>query len=100
MPSNRMHRGLAALSASAVAAIYMAGYLRTEPADAGLSPATTQTPLATALAVTPSGVVSTAAPTSAVSATATPAPARPASATATPAAQTTSGYRDGTYTGQ
>src|SRR5712692_930773 len=34
MPSSRMHRGLVALSASAVAAIYMAGYVRTQSADA------------------------------------------------------------------
>ena len=33
MPTQRMHRGLVALSASAIAAIYMAGYLRTQAAD-------------------------------------------------------------------
>ncbi|TME28250.1 MAG: FMN-binding protein [Chloroflexi bacterium] len=100
MPSNRMHRGLAALSASAVAAIYLAGFVRTEPADAGLSPVATETPVATTPAATPTGVASTAAPARAASATATPAPARAASAAATPASQTTSGYKDGTYTGQ
>jgi len=31
-----MHRGLVALSASAIAAIYMAGYLRTQAADASI----------------------------------------------------------------
>ena len=95
-----MHRGLAALSASAVAAIYLAGFVRTEPADAGLSPVATETPVATTPAATPTGVASTAAPARAASATATPAPARAASAAATPASQTTSGYKDGTYTGQ
>ena len=90
-----MHRGLAALSASAVAAIYLAGYVRTEPADAGLSPVATETPVATTPAPTPTGVASTAAPARAAPASATPAPA-----TATPASQTTSGYKDGTYTGQ
>ena len=90
-----MHRGLAALSASAVAAIYLAGYVRTEPADAGLSPVATETPVATTPAPTPTGVASTAAPARAAPASATPAPA-----TATPASQTTRGYKDGTYTGQ
>jgi len=90
-----MHRGLAALSASAVAAIYLAGYVRTEPADAGLSPVATETPVATTPAPTPTGVASTAAPARAAPASATPAPA-----TATPASQTTSGYKDGTDTGQ
>jgi len=90
-----MHRGLAALSASAVAAIYLAGYVRTEPADAGLSPVATETPVATTPAPTPTRVASTAAPARAAPASATPAPA-----TATPASQTTRGYKDGTYTGQ
>ena len=90
-----MHRGLAALSASAVAAIYLAGFVRTEPADAGLSPVATETPVATTPAPTPTAVASTAAPARAAPASATPAPA-----TATPASQTTSGYKDGTYTGQ
>ena len=89
-----MHRGLAALSASAVAAIYLAGYVRTEPADAGPSLAT-ETRVATTPAPTPTGVASTAAPARAAPASATPAPA-----TATSASQTTSGYKDGTYTGQ
>src|SRR5216683_1974201 len=52
MPSSRMHRGLVALSASAVAAIYMAGYLRTQSADAGIG--------ASAAALSP-GVTSRAA---------------------------------------
>src|SRR2546430_10763133 len=39
MPSNRMHRGLVALSASAIAAVYMAGYLRTQSADASIGAA-------------------------------------------------------------
>ncbi len=47
-----MHRGLVALSASAVAAIYMAGYLRTQSADAGIG--------ASAAALSP-GVTSRAA---------------------------------------
>src|SRR5437763_5208401 len=58
MPSSRMHRGLVALSASAVAAIYMAGYLRTQSADASIgASAATLSPGATssaAIATNPS----------------------------------------------
>ena len=39
MPKNRMPRGLVALSASAVAVIYTAGYLRTQGADSAISSA-------------------------------------------------------------
>ncbi|HEY2592831.1 MAG TPA: FMN-binding protein [Chloroflexota bacterium] len=121
MPSHRIHRGLVALSASAVAAIYMAGYLRTQAADASI-----------AAAAVPTATVSQGAPITAVAPTATPPPpivqtqpqpptsARPQPATLptpqpaptaqpTPAVsasapgastQTQSGYKDGTFTGQ
>jgi uncharacterized protein with FMN-binding domain len=84
MPSNRMHRGLVALSASAVAAVYLAGYLRTQSADASIEAASVATPAAVA-----------AAP-------AAPAPA--ATPTRAPQLQTGTGrspsaYKDGTYTG-
>lgn len=36
MPKNRMPPGLVALSTTAIAAIYMAGYLRTQAADASI----------------------------------------------------------------
>src|ERR1700694_1822770 len=39
MPTPRLHRGLVALSASAVAAVYMAGYMRTQSADASIGAA-------------------------------------------------------------
>src|SRR3954465_6169654 len=58
MPSHRMHHGLVALSASAVAAIYMAGYLRTQAADATIGAAAVATPT-----VGQSAPVVTAAPT-------------------------------------
>ena len=74
-----MHRGLVALSASAITAIYLAGYAHTQPADAeiGASPA----PLATV----------SRSPTQPARAVAR------ATATAVPAA---AAYKDGTYTGQ
>lgn len=51
MPSYRMHRGLVAPSASAVAAIYMAGYLRTQAADASIgAPDMAPSPVAVASA--------------------------------------------------
>ncbi|MBV9325769.1 MAG: FMN-binding protein [Chloroflexi bacterium] len=126
MPSHRMPRGLVALSASAVAAIYMAGYLRTQAADASI-----------AAAAIPTAAVAEGAPVAAAAPSATPPPAviqRPNPATsrrgAAPAssspgggttvssspgggtqastapatsgsgAQTQAGYKDGTYTGQ
>ena len=122
MPSNRMPRGLVALSASAVAAIYLAGYVRTQSADAGLAPVAGDIPIATTTAVTPTPIGSSAAPprsvpapatavppsgassSTATTSTATTAPAQAVSPTVTSAQQTTSqtatGYTDGTYTGQ
>src|SRR5579864_7233984 len=103
MPTHRMHRGLVALSASAVAAIYMAGYLRTQAADATIAAAD----VPTLAAATSTPIVAAAAP-----ATATPAPrptlvqrsAPPARTAPTPqpaaAPATTAQYKDGTYTGQ
>jgi uncharacterized protein with FMN-binding domain len=99
-----MHRGLVALSASAVAAIYMAGYLRTQAADAVIgdtavptlstantAPALTTTPAPQPVVIqrlTP--VAPLAAPTPQPTGPPTVAPSQPASAT----------YRDGTFTGQ
>ena len=120
MASNRMHRGLVALSASAIAAVYMAGYLRTQAADAIIAAAEP------AVLASPTSQVAVAA---APPATATPAP-RPvvqrqtppvSRATATPPSQSQArtptqaptqaptqppsqaaqaAYKDGTYTGQ
>ena len=58
MPSSRMHRGLVALSASAIAAVYMAGYLRTQSADASIG-AVAAAPIAT---TAPLDTTSTAIP--------------------------------------
>ena len=53
MATQRMHRGLVALSASAVAAIYLAGYLRTQSADASIGAAAVPTGQTVAVAATP-----------------------------------------------
>jgi uncharacterized protein with FMN-binding domain len=92
MPSNRMPRGLVALSASAVAAIYLAGYVRTQSADAGLAPVAGDIPIATTTAVTPTPIGSTAAPPRSVAAPATAVPpsATSSSSTATTSTATTS----------
>ena len=108
MPSHRMHRGLVALSASAVAAIYMAGYLRTRAADASIAAATVPTlataegaPVAAALptpTAIPQPVIQRQIPVAPrLSPTAPPA-AAPSSSGA--GAQTQGTYKDGTYTGQ
>jgi uncharacterized protein with FMN-binding domain len=90
-----MHRGLVALSASAVAAIYLAGYVRTQAADASIAAATVPTltaPVAAAApAATPSPIVQ-------------PRQAVPTASTGVSAAgtqtQATATYKDGTFTGQ
>jgi uncharacterized protein with FMN-binding domain len=113
-----MHRGLVALSASAVAAIYMAGYLRTQSADASIAAAAV--PTLTAAESAP--VVAAAAPPTAPAPTIeresprtqrsapTPQPATPPRSAAPPTSslqsgsstqrQTQAGYKDGTFTGQ
>ena len=113
-----MHRGLVALSASAVAAIYMAGYLRTQAADASIGAAAVPT-----LGVAESAPVAAAVPpSSAPTVTSVPQPIaqrQPATAQRQPAtaprqaptpqptaasrpnpSQVQGQYRDGTYTGQ
>lgn len=115
MATQRLHRGLVALSASAVAAVYMAGYLRTQSADASIGAATASAAAAAGVAAeqtalsaaaptsvpTPQPFVQRRAPTPAALA---PRPTQP-SPTPVPAPlaqrSTTAGhYTDGTYTGQ
>jgi major membrane immunogen (membrane-anchored lipoprotein) len=119
MPSNRMHRGLVALSASAVAAVYLAGYLRTQSAEASIAVAAVATPTPVAVAAAPAATATPApqvqkrtgrpaAPPQRSAGTATPATAPSTTGNARPAAgnsgglsstSTTGAYRDGTYTG-
>jgi uncharacterized protein with FMN-binding domain len=106
MAATRMHRGLVALSASAIATVYLAGYLRTQTADATIAAAAAPTsapqPIAVAAATLPPPPITRPTTASAAPpATATVAPR--ATATAPPtgnAAPTTAAYRDGTYDGQ
>src|SRR5258708_741037 len=81
--AKKMPRGLVALSSSAVAAIYLAGFVYTRGADAGLAAVATSVP--TTAAASPS-----ATPTAVATSTPT---------TTSSAATTTAAYRDGTYTG-
>jgi uncharacterized protein with FMN-binding domain len=115
MPSYRMHRGLVAVSASAVAAIYMAGYVRTQSADSSIEAAAVPT-LAASPAVAaaapalappptvtpvPQATSPRGAPQTQRSAPPTPLPIRPAATTAPAASTQTQGqYKDGTFTGQ
>ena len=104
MATQRMHRGLVALSASAIAAVYLAGYVRTQSADASIGAAALPT-----LAPSPTAAIAIAA---APSATATPVPrvvptvpvqrsAPPTTAVPAPAPSAALGgaLKDGTYTG-
>jgi uncharacterized protein with FMN-binding domain len=87
--AKKMPRRMVALSSSAIAAIYFAGFVATRAADAQLTPASSTAPTSgTPQSASPTA--STAAPTPVVSASASP------TATASP---TGSGYADGTYTG-
>ena len=109
-----MHRGLVALSASAVAAIYMAGFLRTQAADATIGAAAVATPT-----VGQSAPVVAAAPTATApqpvlrrqpAASGSPAaatqptspfssPPTTSASTAPATTQTQAAYKDGTFTG-
>lgn len=105
MATTRLHRGFVALSASAVAAVYLAGYLRTQSADASigaaaeLAPTTQSVAPATALPPAVVRVQPTAGNAAAPPAILAPARTAPTATTA-PAAATQGAYRDGTYTGQ
>ncbi len=90
--AKKMPRRLVALSSSAVAAIYLAGFVYTRGADAGLASVATSVP--TAVSASPSATASNGQPSVVVSASA-PATSTPTSTSTT----TTSAYRDGTYTG-
>jgi uncharacterized protein with FMN-binding domain len=105
-----MPRGLAALSASVVAVIYAAGYLRTQPVDASLDstepaaitvansvPAPTPMPVPT----TPTQRQQPRAAAPAAPTRPQPTPTSPPAATTAPSANSAAaGYKDGTYSGQ
>jgi uncharacterized protein with FMN-binding domain len=110
MPSNRIPRGLVGLSASAVAAIYLAGYVRTQSADASIDA------IVTAVATPPPPAATASQPSTAVtrrggtapgpsSAQPAPVPSSPQAPTPAPSTtqtttqQTQATYQDGTYSG-
>jgi uncharacterized protein with FMN-binding domain len=113
MPGSRMHRGLVALSASAITAVYLAGYLRTQSADASIGAAA----VALSPGVTSSAAIATNAPAGAtptavpqlppvtqrqvpIAARAAPTP-QPTAPLPTSAAQPgQAALKDGTFTGQ
>jgi uncharacterized protein with FMN-binding domain len=118
MARNRMHRGLVALSASAIAAVYMAGYLRTQAADATIAaadPVLTASPTVQVTVAAPPAATATPAPpavarlqartapqsSSAPAAQApTPVPTQTRAQTQPPSQSVQAAYQDGTYTGQ
>jgi uncharacterized protein with FMN-binding domain len=87
--SRKMSPRLVALSAAAIAGIYLSGYIQTEGASAQAAAATTATPTAMVVA---SSTASQNVPALVV-------PSAPARPTVVPTTTTTSGYRDGTYQG-
>jgi uncharacterized protein with FMN-binding domain len=109
MPKNRMPTGLVALSTTAITAIYIAGYVRTQAADATIADAQGATPAAASVgapATAPATPTPTNAPTvslrrttpqnsSRPAPTPTPAPPAPQAQSQTQAA----GYKDGTFSG-
>ena|SRR5712691_10815518 len=99
--AKKMPRKLVALSSSAIAAIYLAGFVYTRSADAGLAPVATSVPTSVPASPSVTATPTAAAPTSTAVATSTAAstPVAAATPTSTTAASTTAAYRDGTYTG-
>jgi uncharacterized protein with FMN-binding domain len=111
MAKHRVHPGLAALSASAIAAVYAVGYVHTQPVEDSVASALaarnlSAIPTATVAAepnaareivIAPTATPAASQPAVIARATATPSGAGSAQATATPAAVAT--YRDGTYSG-
>ncbi len=101
-----MTRRLVALSASAIATIYAAGFALTRTADAGLAVAVSDPPATATATVSPQStpgatpVVGASAPTATSTATSTSTSTPTATATSTATATATSGYKDGTYSGQ
>jgi uncharacterized protein with FMN-binding domain len=102
--AKKMSRRLVALSSSAIAAIYLTGYVMTQSADTQMATGTSPIDIAIAASTpasstaVPSLVPTLPAPTPVIAASApstTPAPTATQSA---PAATAT--YRDGTYSGQ
>jgi uncharacterized protein with FMN-binding domain len=112
MARNRMHRGLVALSASAIAAVYLAGYLRTQAADATIAaadPVLTASPTMQVAVAAPPVATATPAPQAVVrrqtrtvpqSSTAPAAQAPTPIPTQTPSQSAQAAYKDGTFTGQ
>jgi uncharacterized protein with FMN-binding domain len=109
MAAARVHRGLVALSASAVAAVYLAGYAQTQAADAGIGQA------AQAAVVVASTATASPQPPVVVASTGTASPQAPvvaprivaptASTVGAPGAIATrtvaqAAFKDGTFTGQ
>jgi len=99
MASNRLGRNVVALAASAITAVYAAGYVHTQAADASLgalaaAPSTTSAP---ARGQPPAVTTTNPLPT----ATARPAGSTPSSQAAASSAASQSGpsLKDGTYTG-
>lgn len=115
--AERISRRLVLLSSAAIGAVYLAGYLDTRSADAGLAsvatsgsgtaPAAAQTPVpaptvtraaATTSSSSPKAAAPTAVPPTVAPPTATPKPA-PTVAPQPTATAAPTGLRDGTYTG-
>jgi uncharacterized protein with FMN-binding domain len=93
-----MHRGVVALSASAIAAIYMAGYLRTQSADASIGAAAVALTASPAVATNPLGAAPTVQPTSPAVQRIGPPPTAPPAPTVSQQAQ--AALKDGTFSGQ
>jgi uncharacterized protein with FMN-binding domain len=119
MAKDRMHPGLVALSATAITAIYVAGYMRTQAADASIAAAASAASSPTALVAPAAPPVASSAPTVAPTpllprgggagpggspgrrgVPSTAPPPTPQAAAAPSAAQSGPSYKDGTYTGQ
>ncbi|MBV9169675.1 MAG: FMN-binding protein [Chloroflexi bacterium] len=92
--ARKMPRRLVALSTSAIATIYFAGFVATRSADAGMAGAS-----AASVAPTISSTTATATSSTSLATPVVGASAQPTATSTSSAASTTVAYKDGTYTG-
>jgi uncharacterized protein with FMN-binding domain len=98
MASNRLSRGVVSLAASAITAVYAAGYIHTQAADAALgAPDTSAPPLSTDPNAAQPPAITTTGPVPA--STASPGGSRATSGGGAAATSPVSALKDGTYNG-
>ena len=97
MASNRLSRGVVSLAASAITAVYAAGYIHTQTADASLGAPDTAATVATSPTAAPPPAVTTTGPSS--SSVRQGSPSSTSGSGTSSATQPSASLKDGTYSG-